>query len=50
MQLIHNYSFKGRKVVGRSDEPFSLMTGISGDIVFMLDVMKGSGYFPGYDL
>ena len=37
-------------VVGKSDEPYSLMVGIAGDICFTIDVLNGSGYFPGYDL
>ena len=37
-------------VVGRSDEPYSLMVGIAGDICFVIDVLIGQGYFPGYDL
>lgn len=36
--------------IGVSDEPYSLMTGIAGDICFTMDVLSGVGYFPGYDL
>jgi len=26
------------------------MVGIAGDIYFTMDVLNGSGYFPGYDI
>lgn len=26
------------------------MIGIAGDICFTMDVIRGSGYFPGYDI
>ncbi len=35
---------------GVSDEPYSLMTGVMGDIIFTIDVLSGGGLFPGYDL
>lgn len=38
-----------RQVIGKSDEPFSLMVGITGDICLIVDLIKGSGFFPGYD-
>jgi hypothetical protein len=50
MKEIREFSFKDRDVIGVSDEPYSLMNGIAGDICFTLDVLAGSGYFPGYDL
>jgi hypothetical protein len=36
-------------VVGMSDNPFSLMLGIAGDICFAVDVLNGVGRFPGFD-
>jgi len=50
MKEIRTYNFPDRMVVGRSDEPFSLMVGLAGDICFAMDVISGSGYFPGYDI
>lgn len=35
--------------VGVSDEPYSLMLGIAGDICFTMDVLSGVGKFPGFD-
>lgn len=50
MRAIRAYNFEDRMTVGKSDEPYSLMVGIAGDVCFTIDVLKGSGYFPGYDL
>lgn len=50
MKEISLFNFEDRMVVGRSDEPYSLMVGIAGDICFTMDVMEGTGLFPGYDL
>jgi len=50
LKAIQAYSFKDRMVIGQSDEPYSLMVGIAGDICFTMDVLKGTGYFPGYDI
>ena len=44
------FNFKDRMVVGKSDEPFSLMVGLAGDICLAMAVITGSGYFPGYDI
>lgn len=35
--------------VGVSDEPYSLMLGLAGDICFTMDVLHGVGKFPGFD-
>jgi len=35
--------------VGISDEPYSLMLGLAGDICFTIDVILGVGRFPGFD-
>ena len=35
--------------VGISDEPYSLMLGLAGDICFTMDVISGVGKFPGFD-
>ena len=50
MKAIRAYNFEDRMTVGQSDQPYSLMVGIAGDVCFTIDVLKGSGYFPGYDL
>jgi hypothetical protein len=50
MKEITQYNFSDREVVGVSDEPYSLMIGIAGDICFTIDVITGTGLFPGYDL
>lgn len=50
MKEIREFNFSDRMTVGMSDEPYSLMLGIAGDICFTMDVIKGSGYFPGYDI
>ena len=36
MKVIENYEFEDRYVPGKSDNPFSLMMGLSGDIMFIL--------------
>lgn len=50
MKEISTYNFEDRNVVGVSDEPYSLMVGIAGDICFVIDVIKGTGLLPGYDI
>lgn len=35
--------------VGVSDQPYSLMLGLAGDICFTIDVIHGAGRFPGFD-
>ncbi len=50
LKEIRKFNFKDRMVVGKSDEPFSLMVGLAGDICFAMAVISGSGYFPGYDI
>lgn len=50
MKEIREFAFKDRYTVGTSDEPYSLMLGVAGDICFTMDVLKGTGYFPGYDV
>ena len=50
MKEIRTFNFKDRFVVGRSDEPYSLMVGVAGDICFTMDVLNGQGHFPGYDI
>jgi len=50
MKEISTYNFKDRMEVGKSDEPYSLMVGIAGDICFTMDVLEGTGHFPGYDI
>jgi len=41
MKVIENYEFEDRYVPGKSDNPFSLMMGLSGDIMFILHL-----FFP----
>ena len=50
MKQIRAFNFEDRMVVGKSDQPFSLMVGLAGDICFAMDVITGTGYFPGYDI
>ena len=49
MKEIKTFHFSDRYVVGKSDNPFSLMLGVAGDICFTLDAMEGVGKFPGFD-
>ena len=41
MKVIENYEFEDRYVPGKSDNPYSLMMGLSGDIMFILHI-----FFP----
>lgn len=46
-----NYSFSGRYVVGVADHPFSLMQGLAGDIMLILDIFDiEHAKFPGYEV
>lgn len=49
MNEIKTYHFKDRFVVGKSDNPYSLMLGIAGDICFAIDAFQGVNRFPGFD-
>ena len=39
VQGIMNYDCPGRLVKGKSDFPYSLMNGVAGDIVYLLDLL-----------
>ncbi len=49
MKEIRTYEFSDRMKIGVSDEPYSLMLGLAGDICFVMDVIQGVGKFPGFD-
>jgi hypothetical protein len=49
MKQIRTYNFKDRFEVGKSDNPFSLMLGIAGDICFVVDAFEGVNRFPGFN-
>ena len=49
MKEIKGYHFRDRFVKGVSDNPYSLMLGVSGDICFTMDALLGRAKFPGYD-
>jgi hypothetical protein len=49
MKEIRSYNFQDRMTVGVSDEPYSLMIGLAGDICFTMDTILGTGRFPGFD-
>jgi hypothetical protein len=49
MKEISTYRFEDRYVVGKSDNPYSLMLGIAGDICFALDAFEGVNRFPGFN-
>ena len=49
MKEISNFHFSDRYIVGKSDNPYSLMLGSAGDICFTIDVIEGVGKFPGFD-
>lgn len=49
MKEISTYQFADRFVVGKSDNPFSLMLGSAGDICFVLNAFEGQNALPGYN-
>ena len=49
MKEIKEFAFSDRFLPGISDNPFSLMLGIAGDICFTIDALSGVGRFPGFD-
>lgn len=49
MKEISTYQFADRFVVGKSDNPFSLMLGSAGDICFVLNAFEGQNAFPGFN-
>jgi hypothetical protein len=50
MKEILTYNFKDRYITGKSDNPYSLMLGIAGDICFVIDAFDGVNRFPGFNL
>lgn len=50
MTEISKFHFEDRFVVGRSDNPYSLMLGVAGDICFTLDAFQGVNNFPGFEI
>ena len=49
MKEIKGYHFADRFIKGVSDNPYSLMLGVAGDICFTMDVILGKARFPGFD-
>jgi hypothetical protein len=49
MKEIKTFDFEDRFKTGVSDNPYSLMLGVAGDICFTMDVLLGTGKFPGFD-
>jgi hypothetical protein len=39
-----------RQVLGTPDRPYSLMEGMGGDIILYVDLVRGDGKFPGYEI
>lgn len=50
MESLKGYKLEDRYCRGVSDFPYSLMLGSAGDLCFCMDLMRGEGHFPGYDL
>ena len=51
MKAISSYEFEDRYKVGISDYPYSLMSGLAGDICFMCDLLDPfNAKFPGYEI
>eukprot|EP00331_Platyophrya_macrostoma_P017540 CAMPEP_0176473220 /NCGR_PEP_ID=MMETSP0127-20121128/42177_1 /TAXON_ID=938130 /ORGANISM="Platyophrya macrostoma, Strain WH" /LENGTH=470 /DNA_ID=CAMNT_0017868175 /DNA_START=33 /DNA_END=1446 /DNA_ORIENTATION=- len=51
MSNIENFECKQRVCVGMSDEPYSLLNGLTGEIYFRLDMLDPmNARFPGYEL
>jgi lantibiotic modifying enzyme len=50
MDVIENFEFEDRYVVGQSDYPYSLMMGLAGDVCFEMDLLfPQTAAFPGYE-
>jgi hypothetical protein len=49
LEQVREYEFPQRDMKGLPDSPLSLMEGTAGDILFLIDVLRLEGGFPGFD-
>lgn len=51
VETIKQFDFAQRMLKGATDNPFSLMNGLAGDLVSQLDfIAEGGNGLPGYEL